>query len=384
MTQLSYWESSTYFNRPDVVIIGAGLIGLCTGISLLEKDPDLNVLILERHYLPLGASTKNAGFACFGSPSELLDDLRQHDEAAVFSLFKRRWMGVKKLMKYVADAPIDWQQSGGYEVIHSDWSDIQVSQSELNQLNQNIADYTGLQNYFYFDDARLISFGLERFQRLVANQHEALLHPVKLWQALLQLFTESGGRVLFGAAIKEWQELDSSVRILLRDDTAFHARKLIFCVNGFARRYFPELQVQAARTLVLYLHSKREVKLQGCFHLDRGFYYFRNAPGGLIVGGGRQHDLDRENTDEFGVNDRIRRHLLQVVETHILGHREFSVEQEWTGILGMGPEKKPIIQMCGPHTAVAVRMGGMGIAIGSLVGEEAAELLYQQLRSSRS
>lgn len=86
MSNLSYWEKSIYFHEVDVVIIGAGIVGLCTGISLLEIDPSLKVIILERNYLPLGASTKNAGFACFGSPSELLEDLRRHDESKVYSL----------------------------------------------------------------------------------------------------------------------------------------------------------------------------------------------------------------------------------------------------------------------------------------------------------
>jgi hypothetical protein len=45
--------------------------------------------------------------------------------------------------------------------------------------------------------------------------------------------------------------------------------------------------------------------------------------------------------------------------------------------LGLGAEKSPIIRKLGPRLAVAVHMGGMGVAIGSLVGEEAAELLWE-------
>jgi hypothetical protein len=35
--------------------------------------------------LPHGASTKNAGFACFGSISEIIDDLKSHSEEEVFN-----------------------------------------------------------------------------------------------------------------------------------------------------------------------------------------------------------------------------------------------------------------------------------------------------------
>ena len=47
----------------------------------------------------------------------------------------------------------------------------------------------------------------------------------------------------------------------------------------------------------------------------------------------------------------------------------------WSGILGIGDQKKPIIERVSPNVVVAVRMGGMGVAIGSLVGEEAAALV---------
>ena len=72
---LSFWEKSLYFESLDFTIIGAGIVGLSTAIFLKEKFPGSKILILERGYLPSGASTKNAGFACFGSPTELLDDL---------------------------------------------------------------------------------------------------------------------------------------------------------------------------------------------------------------------------------------------------------------------------------------------------------------------
>jgi glycine/D-amino acid oxidase-like deaminating enzyme len=50
-------------------------------------------------------------------------------------------------------------------------------------------------------------------------------------------------------------------------------------------------------------------------------------------------------------------------------------EMEWTGIMAFGTKKSPIIQQIGKKTAVAVRLGGMGVAIGWQVGKELSELL---------
>jgi len=71
---LSYWEEKYYFEDNDLVVVGAGIVGLSTAIAAKILQPNLKILVLERSTLPSGASTKNAGFACFGSVTELLSD----------------------------------------------------------------------------------------------------------------------------------------------------------------------------------------------------------------------------------------------------------------------------------------------------------------------
>ncbi len=376
MSNLSYWEKSIYFHDVDVAIIGAGIVGLCTGISLLEKDPAMRVIILERHYLPLGASTKNAGFACFGSPSELLDDLQHHDESKVFSLFKRRYDGIQKLLHYTGSHAIDLKRDGGFELIHPAHSSLAFGEKEIQNLNAKIHEYTGLENYFHFDDQKLKEFGLKGFDHLVANKHEAGLHPVKMIEVLSKLFSDKGGKILFGAKLQSWHEQEKFVNIELQDQTIFSVRKLIFCVNGFAKKLLPELQVQAARNMVLMIQPTKSLKLKGCFHMDRGYVYMRDLDGKLLIGGGRNRELETEFTDEFGINENVKSFLLEFVKDNILANDDFKITDQWSGILGLGPEKKPIIKMISNHIAVAVRMGGMGVAIGSLVGEEAADMLH--------
>jgi len=77
---LSYWEKDVYFDKIDVVIIGSGIVGLTAALRLKQKESKLKIVVLERGLFPDGASNRNAGFACFGSPSELLEDLQTHTE----------------------------------------------------------------------------------------------------------------------------------------------------------------------------------------------------------------------------------------------------------------------------------------------------------------
>ena len=66
---LSFWEKD-FFIAYDHIVVGSGIVGLSTAIAIKEKQPNSRVLVLERGIFPTGASTKNAGFACFGSLSE--------------------------------------------------------------------------------------------------------------------------------------------------------------------------------------------------------------------------------------------------------------------------------------------------------------------------
>ena len=59
----------------------------------------------------------------------------------------------------------------------------------------------------------------------------------------------------------------------------------------------------------------------------------------------------------------------------ILPGIDFTIEQRWAGTLGLGKTRLPIIEKIDNNVFCAVRMGGMGVAIGSLVGKNVADLM---------
>ena len=114
--QLSYWELKNWFSNVDFTIVGSGIVGLHCALHLREKFPKAKILILEKGILPQGASTKNAGFACFGSISEIIDDLKTHSEEEVIQLVKKRVEGLQLLRKRLGDEVLDYKPYGGYEL----------------------------------------------------------------------------------------------------------------------------------------------------------------------------------------------------------------------------------------------------------------------------
>ena len=65
----------------------------------------------------------------------------------------------------------------------------------------------------------------------------------------------------------------------------------------------------------------------------------------------------------------------ELLKTTIIPDTPFEIEQRWSGIMGVGNQKKAIVKQVSNHVYCGVRLGGMGVAIGSLVGKELADLL---------
>jgi len=66
-----------------------------------------------------------------------------------------------------------------------------------------------------------------------------------------------------------------------------------------------------------------------------------------------------------------------MLRENILPNVSFEIADRWSGILGVGNTKQPILKQLTNDVAVAVRLGGMGIAIGSIIGERGAQLLME-------
>ena len=96
-TDFSFWEHHGWLKERNIVIVGAGFVGLSAAVESRKRFPDARITILEASPLNGGGSTKNAGFACFGSPSELLEDFRTMGVEKTLELVKKRYEGIESL-----------------------------------------------------------------------------------------------------------------------------------------------------------------------------------------------------------------------------------------------------------------------------------------------
>lgn len=371
----SYWEHKHSLRPYDLVVIGAGIVGLSAAISSAEKHKKLSVLVLERGLLPDGASTKNAGFACFGSAGELLDDLEHQAEEQVWQMVQMRIDGLHALRKRVGDQAMDYRACGGYEFFLKPHEADQVLK-HLPELNRKLKSFTGLEKVFSPTKKQLPAH--RGFCAAILNPYEGQLDPGRMMAMLQKKAVALGITCIYGCKVHAIQEHREGVE-LQSQLGEFKGRACLVATNGFASELLDIPHVHAARAQVLVSSPIPNLKIKGTFHLDRGYYYWRNVDGRILLGGGRHLDLETEKTSLPGLNPAIQQRLEHLLKTHILPDQNFSIERRWTGTMGLGPEKYPVIEFCGYRSLAAVRMGGMGIAIGSEVGARAAKRLEEIL-----
>jgi gamma-glutamylputrescine oxidase len=368
---LSYWEYQSWLTNVDYTIIGSGIVGLNTALRLKERFPKANILILERGFLPNGASTKNAGFACFGSLSEILDDLNSHSEEEVVQLVQKRVDGLNLLRNTLGDDAIDFKLWGGYELFTpQDKALLNECESKMESVNK-LLHPVFKENVFSSAPGK---FNFKKIEEtLIFNKFEGQINTGKMMEALLQKALNLGIKILNNITVKEFSDSNYSVNIKT-DQFEFSTNKLLIATNGFAAQLGLG-SVKPARAQVLITKPIENLQIQGTFHLDKGYYYFRNIDKRILLGGGRNLDIKTEETTTLGETELIQNKLEALLRDTILPNTDFEIDRRWSGIMGVGAQKKPIVKQLSNNSFCGVRLGGMGVAIGSLVGRELADLI---------
>ncbi len=373
MKKLSYWEYKTWLTDVDFTIIGSGIVGLSCAYFLKEKYPTRKVLVLERGLLPQGASTKNAGFACFGSISEILSDLKSHSEQDVVELVKNRWDGIQLLRQILGDDVLKYEQLGGHEVfLEKDNSTYETCLNKLDYVNVLLEPVFGRK---VFKQNRN-SFGFENIkENYITHVLEGQIDTGNMMMGLLQKCVSKGVLILNGVEVQKLEERDNGVHISAQGFN-LSSRKVFVATNGFASKLLKAQDVKPARAQVLITEPIPNLSIKGTFHLDEGYYYFRNIDDRILLGGGRNLDFDTEKTTEMEETVLIQNKLEDLLKEVILPDKPFEIAQRWSGIMGVGEQKAPILQQLSTNIFCGVRLGGMGVALGSGIGKKLAELAW--------
>lgn len=375
--ELSFWEKSVFYAPKDVIIIGGGLQGLWCAYALKRLRPALSVLVVEKAPVPHGASTRNAGFACFGSPTELLHDAALMGEAAMLQIAGMRYQGISTIRQLFADALIDYDHCGGYECLSRTLHPVESIYDRLGWLNKGIQAITGQQGVFEPVPEAQASLGLHGFDGLVYNRLEGGLHSGKLVRALTQLVQGMGVELLTGITITGYEPQGNRVLLDTAQQLRFTAGQVISCINAFTPSLFPGTAVEPGRGQIVLTAPVEGLLLKGTFHFDEGFYYFRNLGNRILLGGARNLAIAAETTTSLTITPLIQEALETFLTRHFTTPAPWVIEQRWSGIMAFTPDKQPSVTRPHPNIWVVTACNGMGVALSPVIGEQVAAQLVK-------
>jgi glycine/D-amino acid oxidase-like deaminating enzyme len=282
----------------------------------------------------------------------------------------------------LGDENIGYHENGSYELIAEQELDVLEKIDSLNDLLQPL---TGKKTFEVLSGNRLngFSFSKEHTKAIIKNHCEGELHTGEMMKHLHQFALQKGVVVFTGCEVENIEDGATCTvhvkRNLNNETIAFHCKKIVLCTNAFTPKFFPQLDIQPGRGLVLITKPIEDLPFKGIYHFDKGYYYFREIDGRVLFGGGRNEDFETENTTDFSANEKIYDSLMEKMQHIILPSVKFEIDMHWTGIMAFGKNKKPLIEWAGENILLAARMGGMGVAIGSMAGEMAANHLIEKI-----
>ena len=370
MQQISIWEAETFYAPQDIIIVGAGFTGLWTALHLKQKYPAKRITIIERGATPMGASGRNAGFACFGSLTEILSDIQTIGREKAMELISWRFEGLANIRQYFNDTVTNYQNTGGYELLTSD-----KPLGNLGDINSELYNITKATETFTVKNKLIDEFGFGHTTQLLENRFEGSLHPGKLINALLKRMVAMDVQLMCGTELKHFEETAAGVELHATDKRILKAEQVVFCTNAFTKSILPNLPVVPARGQVLLTEPLADLKLNGVFHYDEGYYYFRNFNGCVLLGGARNTAIEKEYTLDAFTTLPIQQALEDFLYKVVLPGQKPAIAHRWAGIMAMGPEKTPIVKQLTDRSFCAVRLGGMGVALAPTVGKLLAEMI---------
>ena len=387
---LSFWEKNSFLNY-DYIIIGSGILGLSTACSVKEKNSSASILVLERGIFPTGASTKNAGFACFGSVSEILSDFERIGIEETVSLVEKRWNGISLLRQRLGDDKIGLLNYGGYEL---------VDEKHLNSLEKIKFVNEKLYRIFNADVFKIKNEKIKEFgfneaavKSLVYNEFESQIDTGKMMSSLTDYATSMGIKIITGCNVDRISEKENYVRVIAdnylsnyknnnndndidndkknkEEEIFFSAKKVYICSNAFTKKLIPELKIKPGRGQVLVTKPIKDLKFKGVFHIDEGFFYFRNFGDRIIFGGGRNLDFEKEESTEFELNEKILNSLKEKLDNIILPNQKYEVDYSWSGIMAFTENKLSMIENISDRITCLISCNGMGIALSSYIADK--------------
>ena len=413
---VSHWRRSA--QSPTTLdvgtcIIGAGVCGTSAAIALQKRNESF--VVLERHALASGASSRNAGFLMRGAACHYAEAIDLYGRAAARDLWRfteanlegLRREGCESLESYrripstllalrAGDSGEVWEPDAAYAnanraglersltLMREDGLEVGWLEPGDKAAPADSAWKSGRISCALVNpsDASVNSYQL---MKLLAGK---LVSPVLENQEVFGI-EDGGGVSLIGELAENKQPTPNplprgggSGKVVVRAaDFTVRCERVLVCTNAYASLLLPQFEnfVKPRRGQMLGLAPNGRT-LAASYYANDGSEYFRQAADGtIVVGGCRTYFAEQE----VGFEDRTTTNVQSALESFtraMLGYSKsepLPITSRWAGTMGFSPDGLPLIGPIAPQSPVWFCGGftGHGMSMGYKAAHEAVDAM---------
>jgi glycine/D-amino acid oxidase-like deaminating enzyme len=368
----------------DIVIVGAGYTGLWTAFYLLEHDPALRIVLVEKEIAGFGASGRNGGWCSALFPASMEKIAAQSSRDGALALRNAMKDSVDEVGMVTAkhDLACDYVKGGTLSLIRSK---AQITRARERLEHARAWGETD-------DDIRLLD-ATETAEQARATQvlgslftpHCAAIHPAKLVRGLADLVERRGATIYEGTAATAItaHRVDTRHGVVRADIVVRATEGYTPTIRGYRRALAPVYSLMlATEPLPDAFWDDAGLRHRQTFNDLRHLIIYgqRTADGRFAFGGrGAPYHFGSRVEPEFDCEPRVFDALRQILVELFPALADVTVTHTWGGPLGVPRDWFASVGL-DRATGLAWAGGyvGDGVATSNLAGRTLADLILNR------
>ena len=373
----SHWLRSHRFTTPDsaadLVIVGAGYVGLSVAYWVSEFRPDLKIIILDRSHVGAGASGRSAGFLTKGS-------------ATFYKSLNSEWGNQKaqEIYKFASESLSLVHQhvlKSSPEIKFEKTTSLTLFQNEEGKKQWENAGFNPADFEFEWKASEGLSSSIQdKFIGAFENGPEYKIDPIQLLNSLRKKLEARKVQIIENLSAFELSENGVATEM-----NFIKCKQVILALNG----YFPQFHsvfkdlISPKRAQMLAVELEDDIDSMS-LHYDspERVYWRRSFDKTLLIGGKRLLDEAGEVGDFEKLSPKIQAGLESYLRDTL--RVKYKILHRWSGTMGFTEHELPIISKTEAplDTYVIGGFSGHGMGLGFRSAQEMAMLLTGQISTS--
>lgn len=359
---ISHWQRNHSFTVPDiqtdVVVVGAGYVGLSTAWWLTENSPGIKVTVIDRSRPGAGASGRNAGFLTKGS-------------AYFYQHLGEKWG--RERAREIFDFARTSLELVNQNILKSS-PEIKAERTSALTFTRNRAELGDFPEALGFEWTTELPRQLgETYEGAYRTEPEFKINPMELIGTLRKSLEARKVQIIESSGAFEF--FPDGVRTVVN---TIKCKRVILAVNGYAPEFHQAFAsvITPNRAQMLAIETDEAFEAPGLYYDPAERVYWRRAGEKAILVGGKRL-LDEKNETSF--YEKVSAPIQNGLESYVRDvlKLNYKVLHRWSGIMGFTAHELPILTKVGAPLPVWFIGGfsGHGMGLGFHAAKEMSELV---------